>query len=217
MLKVVCVSDTHELHAQLDLTIYPDCDILLHAGDFSGTGTKTETIKFFEWFNRQPFKHKIFINGNHDWLGERDPEAFANLVANYPDITHLQGTGIVVEGIKIQGFADTPEFCNWAFNRTQEELTEIWKGIDEDTDVLLCHGPPHYILDEVNNNWSATCNVGDPALALAVSKLDLKACVFGHIHTQGGKQVEIDGTLFVNAAVLNDGYQLAYEPQLIEV
>ncbi|MGE0487941.1 MAG: metallophosphoesterase [Vulcanimicrobiota bacterium] len=62
--RVVCLSDTHSLHEQVEV---PEGDILLHAGDLCNHGTKGEVKAFDAWLGRQPHRHKLFIAGNHDW------------------------------------------------------------------------------------------------------------------------------------------------------
>jgi hypothetical protein len=39
---------------------------LIHAGDFTMTGTLVEVEEFLKWFAAQPFQHKILIAGNHE-------------------------------------------------------------------------------------------------------------------------------------------------------
>lgn len=69
MKKIVCISDTHGLHNSM--TKYnklPEGDILIHAGDFSNIGKKTEILDFISWLHMQldKFNHIVFISGNHD-------------------------------------------------------------------------------------------------------------------------------------------------------
>jgi hypothetical protein len=60
----VCISDTHNQHGKMqDL---PAGDVLIHAGDFTMTGTLVEVEEFLKWFAAQPFQHKILIAGNHE-------------------------------------------------------------------------------------------------------------------------------------------------------
>jgi Icc-related predicted phosphoesterase len=62
-LTLVCISDSHSKHQQIRL---PMGDVLIHAGDFSNTGTLNEIKSFTQWFDSQPHPSKIFIAGNHD-------------------------------------------------------------------------------------------------------------------------------------------------------
>jgi hypothetical protein len=63
-IRIVCVSDTHSKH--WDLSPLPPGDVLLHAGDFCGTGSQEEVASFLLWMEGQDFTHKVFIAGNHD-------------------------------------------------------------------------------------------------------------------------------------------------------
>lgn len=68
-LTVTVISDTHGSHdipwswpAQL-----PGGDLILHAGDLSDIGKKSQIEDFCEWYDGlAQYKHKIFICGNHD-------------------------------------------------------------------------------------------------------------------------------------------------------
>ena len=51
-----------------------------------------------------------------------------------------------------------------------------------------------------------------------LSKTEItKHHIFGHIHEDGGKQIEIDGTLFVNASVVDLAYRVSNNGQIIEL
>ena len=58
MLKIVCLSDTHNCNEQI---VVPDGDILIHAGDATIRGTEREVEDFLAWFSSLPHKHKIFV------------------------------------------------------------------------------------------------------------------------------------------------------------
>lgn len=38
----------------------------MHCGDFTNFGTMPEVRLFCEWLQKQPYKHKIVVPGNHD-------------------------------------------------------------------------------------------------------------------------------------------------------
>lgn len=44
----------------------PQGEVLIHAGDFSETGTLKQIQDFVAWFDAQPHPERIFIAGNHD-------------------------------------------------------------------------------------------------------------------------------------------------------
>jgi len=67
-LKIVCISDTHELHRDVDV---PDGDLLIHAGDVTFFSQRpTVLIDFNDRLAELPHKYKVVIPGNHDTLLE---------------------------------------------------------------------------------------------------------------------------------------------------
>src|ERR1700733_9483946 len=66
--RVVCISDTHNVHNSLPPV--PSGDLLIHAGDLSNSGTKEEIHATLDWLQSHPHPPKIFIAacGNHDRL-----------------------------------------------------------------------------------------------------------------------------------------------------
>lgn len=90
------MSDTHGMHRQLKHL--PEADLLIHAGDFSTFGNESEAIDFLEWFVDLPYKHKVFICGNHD-IALRD-----GTVSGLPSVCHYPNYSIVeIEGVKVCG------------------------------------------------------------------------------------------------------------------
>lgn len=71
MTKLVCISDTHNHHKKL---IIPECDVLIHCGDYSSKGHEWEIRDFYKWLDKQPAKHIISIQGNHELGWEKNPE-----------------------------------------------------------------------------------------------------------------------------------------------
>jgi Icc-related predicted phosphoesterase len=53
-------------------------------------------------------------------------------------------------------------------------------------------------------------------LAIAVEKIKLKLHIFGHIHGGHGDTTS-NGTRFMNASAVNEGYWPAYEPHIVEI
>ena len=207
-MKIVCISDTHGQHAALQL---PAGDMILHAGDLSGRGRDWEIRDFLNWFSNLPHKHKVFIGGNHDFLLEDHPEDFKEMIP--ANVTYLEDSFTVIEGIKIWGSPITPWFFDWAFNRRRgPEIKKHWDKIPEDTDILITHGPPARIRDKTNKGDFAGCE----DLMLRIQEVKPKVHLFGHIHEAYGQQTT-DGTQFVNASVLNLEYRMVNNPIVIEL
>ena len=207
-MKIVCISDTHAKHREL---VLPDGDLLIHAGDISRRGWPKEVRQFLTWFASQPHPHKVFIAGNHDFLFEQESaETIAEMIPE--GVHYLNDSGVEIEGIKIWGSPVQPWFHDWAFNRQRgAEIQQHWDLIPADTDLLLVHGPPFGILDRIIHGQRVGCE----NLLATVQKIVPKLCVFGHIHEDYG-MVRKGETWFVNASVLDHGYQLRNAPVEIE-
>lgn len=216
MPKIVCISDTHNCNEQIAV---PDGDILIHAGDATIRGTEHETERFLAWFSSLPHKHKIFVAGNHDWLYQTN-NRFARLFTANFKIRYLQDSWTEVEGLKIYGSPWQPRFFDWAFNLMRgAEIAEKWKLIPDDIDVLITHGPPNGILDEVPKKYW-TENTGCEELRKRVEEIArfgrLKLHVFGHIHCGYGTAKNF-GVRFVNASICDESYEPTQPPVILEL
>jgi len=220
MVKIVALSDTH---TQAHRYTIPECDIFIHAGDATYRGTIAEVGAFGNWLKTVPAKHKIVVPGNHDFLFQKHPyEARALL----PTDCHLLiDSDVTIDGIKIYGTPWTPFFYDWAFNglearpvveyqyeggpgnfvvpdRDHPHLKDIYAKIPNDSNIVICHGPPWGILD--TNNGDTRC--GSRTLRERVSEIKPKYCIFGHIHQHGGTSKVIDETTYFNVAGLDEDY-----------
>ena len=208
MLRIVCLSDTHNFHNEI---IVPDGDVLIHAGDATMRGTIDEIIFFNQWFKKQPHRHKIFVAGNHDWLFETNNKFARELLD--ASIFYLQDSFVEIEGLKIYGSPWQPRFYDWAFNLMRgEEIAEKWKLIPKDTDIIITHGPPYEILDLTPNEDSAGCE----ELRKIVEEIRPKAHIFGHIHCGYGT-TEKFGVKFINASNCNESYLPVNSPIVFDI
>ena len=66
------MSDTHDLHKNIDVSKLPEADIFVHAGDFTQNSYRGELNRFIEFLDKLPYKHKIVIAGNHDFIYDVD-------------------------------------------------------------------------------------------------------------------------------------------------
>ena len=208
-LRFVAISDTHGQHQHLTL---PQGDVLLHAGDISSRGKKSEIVDFIKWFEATNYKYKVFIAGNHDFYFEKESsEEIESIIPS--SIIYLNDSFTIVEGIKIWGSPITPWFYDWAFNRHRgEEIKKYWDLIPADTDMLITHGPVFGILDKTQ----AAKNVGCEELLKAVNIIQPKIHLCGHIHEAYGMR-HVDETTFINASVLNVNYKLVNSPIVFDL
>jgi len=190
-LTLVLLSDTHELHREVDV---PDGDILIHAGDFTMFSGSLRAIEDFNaWLGELPHQ-PIVCPGNHEFFLERDPSR--RFLLN--EATVLINESVEVSGLKIWASPITP-LANTAFGMASaEDRRRLYAQIPEGTDVLITHGPPYGILDTApGSEFHSGCR----ELFDAVMRLKPRLHVFGHVHGAYGVFHTHD-TTFVNAALL---------------
>ena len=208
-MRIVTISDTHGQHDKLNL---PEGDLLIHAGDATNKGEDSETQIFLDWFDKQKFKSKILVAGNHDFYFERhSEEEIQSLLPN--NIMYLKDSGTEIDSIKFWGSPVTPWFMNWAFNRRRgHEIARHWDLIPLDTDILITHGPMFRRLDQNREGQ----HIGCKDLFLKSQELSLKFHIFGHIHESYG-MLERQNVKFLNASVVNDKYELVNKPIVFDI
>jgi Icc-related predicted phosphoesterase len=215
MTKVLCISDTHGKHSQIPQEWLEEADIIIHAGDISNVGGLSEIEYFCEWFSSlSQYKHKIFIAGNHDFGFENKSIEANEIVKKYPNITYLQDSSVTVEGLKIYGSPWQPEFYDWAFNlpRNGEQIESKWNAIDKDTDILITHGPAWGTLDTTPGNLRVGCEI----LTEKIANSKIRTHICGHIHHSYGEMIR-DWTHYINAATLNERYEVQNPPIIFEI
>jgi Icc-related predicted phosphoesterase len=209
-MKIDLISDTHNKHKEFTLK---GGDLLIHSGDATGRGQSGEIHAFLQWFQKQPYKHKIFVPGNHDFGLEKETARYRE-ECNKRNITLLIDERIEIEGIKIYGSPITPTFFDWAFMQDRgEKIKRHWDAIPDDTQILITHGPAYQIRDRVMNRYNPKGeNVGCLDLRARIEQLkELKLHVFGHIHDEAGAS-KIGQYIAANASLLNDDYMKAFKP-----
>lgn len=85
--------------------------------------------------------------------------------------------------------------------------------IPNDVDVLITHCPPKGIMDLAP--WGKV-NIGSETLLEKVNVIKPKIHCFGHLHDCYGI-MKINDTVFINASNLNEEYEIANNPILIEI
>ena len=205
-MRIVCISDTHNLHSSI---VIPDGDILLHSGDSTRRGTESEIRGVNSWLGALPHKHKVIISGNHDFGFQTNPFAKTWIT----NATYLYDSEITVEGVRIYGSPWQPWFYDWAFNLERgTEISKVWQKIPNGIDILMTHGPPMGIMDQVAYGG----NVGCEELAKELVRIKPKVHVFGHIH-EGYGELKQNGIHYVNASSCNVKYQPINPPIVIDL
>jgi predicted phosphohydrolase len=189
-IRVVCVSDTHNVRPQL-----PD-------GDITQSGSLEELRSQIEWLDSQPHRFKVVIAGNHDLCldhskMEVQDENNEAVQIDWRSLIYLEDSSTTLRfhggrTLKIYGSPWTPKHGNWAFQYSRIG-PDPWKGsVPEDIDILLTHGPPKHHLD-----------LGHLGCSFLLQEIHAKTPllhVFGHIHAGYGRRM-----------VVWDSFENAYE------
>jgi Icc-related predicted phosphoesterase len=199
-LTIVLISDTHELHREVEV---PDGNLLIHCGDWTMFSRSLKAIvDFNDWLGELPHPHKVCVPGNH--------ETYLQNPANRSLITNaalLINEGIEIEGLGIWGTPVTPIGPAFRVCAAEERL-QIHAEIPDNTDVLISHGPPLGVLDR---SPGSSFHAGDQELLDAVTRVKPRLHVFGHIHGAHGL-LRTQETLFANAAVLGPSGHIDKQP-----
>lgn len=197
-MRILHLSDTHGCHPRL--RNLSEADVVVHSGDFCMVGSEQEAIDFMDWFCDLPYRHKIFICGNHD-----DCLYGANIGGLDDNVHYLCNSGIEIEGIKFYG---VPMFMG---DCVIDRQNLNYDKIPIDTDVLITHTPAYGILD-----FDDSINYGSEVLLQAVTNVNPRIHLFGHIHKQHGI-TSIGTTIFSNGAIMNEDYSILNHPNVIEL
>jgi Icc-related predicted phosphoesterase len=208
--RFCAISDLHG-----HLPEIPECDVLLIAGDVCPTVNHSLSYQrdwlfgpFQDWLCRCPVEHEIVgVAGNHDFIFERNPYAVEDLPWVY-----LQDEWVDACGFKIHGTPWQPPFFNWAFNAEEDKLAMAFDLIDNDTDIVVGHGPPYLLGDQTYNGQ----HVGSQAMLKRLDVVRPQVMVCGHIHNGYGRYPTSFGEI-INAAIVDDAYMPANPPVEFEL
>ena len=210
-MKITHISDTHNKHNQLN-GLLPGGDLLIHSGDISSLGRKSEVERFVAWFNGiDNYTNKVFIAGNHDMTFDREqllrdklahfegkteydtecaegkPAWLEELLGIHlrPNVFYLENNFIEIDQIKIWGSPITPSFgYGWAFNKDRGyDINQIWNRIPNDTDIVITHGPIYGYCDRTSRGG---LNVGCADLYHRLNEVRPQLHFSGHIHEAYG-------------------------------
>ena len=231
-MKILATSDLHGNLNDLDFT---DIDIVAIAGDFvelKGGGKwhwydqkKWIQKKFIPMIEKFPQTQFCIVPGNHDMVMD------VNMTSRYPDInykmdwpnnTHILIDNMVeINGIKIYGTPWIPIISyRWAFESEHEKLVEKFSNIPYGLDVLITHTPPHIsneCMIDRSIQWGGYEAFGSTELAESIFEKEPKYAFCGHIHSGTHDCIEFNKTKIYNVARVDERYEIAYEPIIIDI
>lgn len=197
-----CTSDLHGHFPKLD-----GGDLLIIAGDITASDDYDHILEFKEWYRKQQYKKIVHIAGNHDnWIQKRFAMA-GQETWDHEKFAYLEDSGTEFDGLKIWGMPWTTTFpgmnplCK-AFTRdTEKELQQYVEMIPDDTDILVTHGPPHYVLDKTSDGREVGHGHLYGYLRYVIRP---QLHVYGHIHESYGQIEYFSGCISVNASHMNE-------------
>ena len=163
-MKIVHISDTHGCHHQL--RNLPEADVAVHSGDFTINGSQEEAFDFMNWFCDLPYKHKIFICGNHD-----DCLYGANIEGLDSNVHYLCNSEVEIDDVTFYGIPMFMRDC------ISEKQLYNYRQIPSNTNVLITHTPPFGILD-----FDDGINYGSEELLSIVSAIKPRLHQIGRAH-----------------------------------
>lgn len=233
-MKFAVTSDLHGSPLlEKDMGVLHDVDTLLIAGDVFEMNRKIKKMtNFFDRIQSEyGVKNIIMTPGNHDhnifeaYLEDKEDEAGtsrrypyipriykADLLENH-NVRLLIDEAVELGGIKIWGSPWSPSFYNWAFMKSEGELSNRYDLIPRDVDILLSHTPPwkkDCPIDQIDwPDWEPR-KCGSVALTQAIEKIKPKYMFCGHIHSGSHKEFDIGGTKCYNVSYLGEDYEPHY-------
>lgn len=211
-MKIVCISDTHRMHAELKI---PECDVLIHCGDFSGWGELQSVDDIAYWFDHlKDVGEILLVAGNHDVNFLNRPEQSKFIIKK--SCHYLDNKEVVIDGIKFYGMTFLDIIRKSVFETICDRIDDrkkVYDDIPEDTDVLVTHHPPDIPeLSETEDGF----NLGCPFLMDAVQRIKPKIHVFGHVHSSYGIK-QVDQTTFINASSMHWTGNTLNKPIVVEI
>jgi 3',5'-cyclic AMP phosphodiesterase CpdA len=215
-MKLLHISDTHCRHKAYNKIVIPDdIDLIVHSGDATqsrGAKVNMEEMKqFVKWYSSFTDIPKVFVPGNHDTCLDpnKNPDYLSAMsLFENTDIQLLMFDESIEDNVhnvvtnsylvRILPMQYTKAFYDWAFNKTDEELTALYNTVSlSSVDIIVSHEPPlgfnDFVIIDNNIGEDAPsgrvvrgfCNVGNTTLREIVdTSTSLKAVLCGHIHNQ---------------------------------
>jgi len=172
VIKILCISDTHNLQRKLTISRLPFADIIINAGDMTQIGSLEELRSYDLWIHdylkaHRKATHSIVIAGNRDqtlhphfYYGfgykrrgtdshkNREKQNTTKCMATISKHSiYLQDSMVTLFGLNFYGTPWSPTFGRspWAFQGRADgnKLKKIWSKIPEDVDILITHFPPY--------------------------------------------------------------------------
>jgi len=164
---------------------------------------------FTPWLSSLPAERILWIAGNHDFVCQRGDFKQAIKEEGIGG-EYLRDAVVEVNGIRVYGSPWIPTLKQWAFYAPDEQFERLAAEMPE-AEILLLHGPPNGVLDQVRGR-----STGAPHVLDAIERVKPRHVVFGHIH-EGYGELERRGTSFHNVSWMDEIYTPGNLPHVFEI
>lgn len=228
ILKVLHTSDLHSKYHKLleQLESIEGLDLWVDTGDFFPNQTRGESAVEFKYQTKWASSERtdiaarlakvclarnikvLTVGGNHDYTSLAGLLSIAGMPPSTVYDLSSSKVSVTLCGLVFAGFREIPYIAGeW---NGETELADFRRIVDEalahDPDVLITHSPAGGILDEYPGGPQMRHD-GIPYLTSYLMNKPHKVShhLFGHVHEDGGKTIELGGILFSNAAHKAEG------------
>ena len=227
-MRVCAISDLHG-----NLPVLEPCDIVLICGDIIPLNIQTNSKEsdtwfkgiFADWINNLSCDKVFMVAGNHDFYLEHINKRENKIKEVLTDptngkVVYLNGLthgGVIYRKYQIWGTPFCKMFGNWAFMRNNDVLKERYELMPDNCDIVLSHDSPMFnSLGRLGAQWHYQ-DAGNPVLADVIHIKKPKYFFSGHLHEGNHKFEEVDGINCANVSILNDAYDVVYEPLYFDI
>lgn len=221
-MKIAVSSDWHgRKPLSKDRKVIESCNMLLLCGDiFEQHYHNEKIINYFKCLHEKGIK-VVMTPGNHDWQIYRGELTRHQLLSEY-GIELLVDNWIIINGISIYGTPWSPEFCNWAYMRSEEDLKLLFDHIPIHLDILLSHTPPMDLNSKIDScipklYYTQPDHIGSSAMYDAIVRKQPRYAFCGHIHSGDHNEVNIGNTRCYNVSYVGENYEPTYDIKVIEI
>ena len=230
---------TADLHGDLTNLSLNNVDLALFAGDIAQLKgldpwhiydqVKWMNKKFYDFCMSFPKTKIIFIPGNHDFFPIAKQKIRNQLFGKDLNVKLAQNatmlfdseTTIEINGQKLRIYG-TPWIpiisYSWAFEAEHDELKKKFNKIPSGLDILLTHTPPRFNYVDVSLAYGSDSDkFGSYELIEEIFIKKPKICFCGHIHSGDHKMNKFYDTKIFNVSRVNEQYNIAYDPCIMEI
>ena len=231
-MKIISLSDLHGTLLPV-VDYFEPCELILICGDISPLNIQANDRKMKKWLENDfkcwceslPCNKVLFIAGNHDWICSRNVDFMYKTFPKDAKVTYLFHEGYIHtslsgEEIHIFGTPYCTQFGNWAFMEDDQRLTELFKKIDYNLDILITHDAPYGasdILLQEDVPWYTGKHIGSKPLAEAILLKQPKYVFHGHLHSTSRIFEDLGPSKVINCSIKDEKYLPIYDPIITDI